>query len=59
MVLHHVNEDRTDDRLENLECLTKAEHLAVHREDHAAKRREGLLRAWKRRKADTHAKSPS
>lgn len=24
--IHHINEDRTDNRIENLECLPKAEH---------------------------------
>jgi len=29
--LHHVNEDRLDDRLENLAPLTQGEHLREHR----------------------------
>lgn len=24
--IHHINEEKTDNRIENLECLTKAEH---------------------------------
>jgi len=30
-VVHHINEDRTDNRLENLEVITVAEHVRVHR----------------------------
>lgn len=29
-VIHHKNGDRTDNRLENLECLTSAEHQKYH-----------------------------
>lgn len=29
-VLHHRNEDRTDNRRENLELLTRGEHAALH-----------------------------
>lgn len=32
--VHHVNEDSTDDRPENLELLTLAEHRARHRPTH-------------------------
>lgn len=28
--LHHRNEDKTDNRIDNLELLTRAEHNAVH-----------------------------
>jgi hypothetical protein len=28
--VHHENEDVADDRLENLRCLTKAEHMRHH-----------------------------
>lgn len=30
-IVHHVNGDWTDDRSENLQVLTRAEHIAVHR----------------------------
>lgn len=30
--VHHVNEDKTDDRIENLAIVTPAEHIALHRE---------------------------
>lgn len=32
-VVHHINGDKTDDRIENLEVLTRAEHIEVHRAD--------------------------
>lgn len=28
--VHHINEDRTDNRLENLEILTRGKHTAIH-----------------------------
>jgi hypothetical protein len=28
-VIHHINRNKTDNRLENLKCLTKSEHIAV------------------------------
>ncbi len=32
-VVHHINKNALDDRIENLELLTRAEHLSVHRDD--------------------------
>ncbi|MBS9476183.1 HNH endonuclease [Ancylobacter radicis] len=29
-VLHHLNEDKTDNRIENLHLMTKSEHNALH-----------------------------
>lgn len=29
-LVHHVNEDQADDRVENLEILSRAEHARVH-----------------------------
>lgn len=30
-VLHHINKISDDDRLENIVCLTRAEHINIHR----------------------------
>lgn len=35
--IHHKDEDKLNDSLENLELVSKAEHLDRHREDHAQK----------------------
>lgn len=32
-VVHHINRDPTDNRLENLQVLSHKEHTAIHRED--------------------------
>jgi hypothetical protein len=29
-VVHHINEDKTDDRIENLELLSNSEHRSLH-----------------------------
>lgn len=31
-VLHHTNDDKTDNRIENLQLLTRAEHNRLHNE---------------------------
>ncbi len=36
-VLHHVNGDRRDNRLENLQLVTRAEHVRLHRQARKAK----------------------
>lgn len=38
-VIHHDNENALDDRLENLVCVTRSEHLEIHRLRRAAKPR--------------------
>lgn len=30
-IVHHENEDNTDDRIENLRIVTRAEHIEIHR----------------------------
>jgi hypothetical protein len=40
-IVHHINGDPSDDRLKNLEVLTRAEHVEVHQAELAA----GRLRA--------------
>ena len=32
-VVHHINRNRTDNRIENLEVLKRGEHVAQHWED--------------------------
>lgn len=45
-IVHHINGDRTDDRIENLMVVSRAEHPTLHREDiRAGIRRARLLRA--------------
>ncbi len=35
MVVHHINRDRTDDRVENLELLSSSDHVRKHRKEDA------------------------
>ena len=32
-VIHHINEIKTDDRIENLMIVTRAQHINIHRKD--------------------------
>jgi len=38
-IVHHRNEDTTDDRPENLQLTTRSEHIALHRDKLLAGRR--------------------
>lgn len=39
-VIHHINKNHFDNRIENLVCVTKSEHIEIHRKDlQNAKRR--------------------
>lgn len=31
-VVHHINEDKLDNRIENLQLMTRGEHSKLHRE---------------------------
>lgn len=44
-VVHHRDRDTLNDAPENLERLTRAEHLAEHRRDHEERRRERAAEA--------------
>lgn len=43
-VVHHGNEDKTDNRIENLSVLTRAEHNAIHNAKRAGRLLDG--RTW-------------
>lgn len=57
LFIHHINEDKTDDRLENLQALTNSDHMALHGRTSAqsparrAKLSASIKRAWAERKA--------
>ena len=42
-MVHHINEDKTDDRIENLLVLTTEEHTSHH---HAGRSFKRETRAW-------------
>jgi HNH endonuclease len=42
-IIHHKNEDSTDDRIENLEVLSRAEHINFHRKELLKARRKRWL----------------
>lgn len=42
-VVHHRNEDPLDDRPDNLQCVTRAEHLAIHRLARPSEHQPGLF----------------
>lgn len=41
-VVHHINHDRKDNRIENLMLMTKREHCALHMKERHSKRRNDL-----------------
>lgn len=49
-IVHHINEIKIDNRVDNLFLTTSGEHSAIHREGktHSAKRRQGTRKARKR-----------
>ena len=44
-IVHHVNEDKTDNRLENLELTDRASHAAHHAKPHTRESREKISKA--------------
>lgn len=44
--VHHINDDPTDDRLENLQLLTASEHQKLHAPRRVARRRAERAEAW-------------
>jgi len=47
-VIHHSNENKTDNRLENLECLRRGKHVQGHltgNKEHGRKTQEGMRKA--------------
>jgi hypothetical protein len=44
-VVHHINHDKTDNRIENLMLMDKKEHMSMHMKERQAKRRNDILTA--------------
>lgn len=38
-VVHHINHDRKDNRIENLQLMKKKEHMSMHMKERHEKRR--------------------
>lgn len=49
-LVHHVNENTSDDRIENLEMTTRPDHLETHRPGHDQQKRADSIRAAHARK---------
>lgn len=48
--VHHINHDRSDNRIENLELMTHSQHMALHMKE---KWRTGKLVPWNKRKVES------
>lgn len=49
-IVHHINEDPTDDRIENLALTTRSEHIEIHRKQLLKSRRLKWLSRHKNQK---------
>lgn len=49
-VIHHLNRDKTDNRIQNLQCCKASEHTRFHGKDtkHSQERKDFLSERWKR-----------
>lgn len=54
--IHHVNGIRSDDRLENLMCLSPSEHSAIHRGPNAPPKSPLTMEMWYAREKKKEAK---
>ena len=41
-VVHHINHDRTDNRIENLQLMNKHEHCSMHMRERHKQKKEGM-----------------
>jgi len=46
LVIHHINEDKDDNRLENLEILTQSEHMTRHKDKYIKNLALGRIAGW-------------
>ncbi len=50
-IIHHINGNCSDDRVENLQIMTRAEHLNHHRKEVCHDQAAASRRAWETRRA--------
>jgi len=48
-IVHHINEDPTDDRIENLEIVTRSHHLTIHRPKNEPRRVTAVQKSLRKR----------
>jgi DNA invertase Pin-like site-specific DNA recombinase len=57
-LVHHINEDTTDDRIENLQIVTRAEHSRIHASSRSAETRARLSAGVRRAYAEGRKQRP-